>query len=556
MQNLEVGKSYEFEVLGLCQPNSGKSYLDVLGPDDHSYKVFNILADQYTNVPNTVTCIVFQDSFDHYYIKQDINKLLQDKYPIGHFYPFRIIDDSARDRNQKQYYTIADDFAEQRWYGPTGKYQIDDDIILEAFRINDKGFVEYKEHDSQSIPDTSTTVVQQNKQTHTSSILQNGPVLQGVDESETVELKTSIVFPPEKNNQPDIDTQIIAILRALLALMNHDGGTLYIGIHDKTKAVLGIQNDLPYLNTGTDFERHYPADKDGYERFIRDSVRKHCGGGLANLYLHFNFPEEEGVQYCRIDVDRANRPIWYNMTELYVRQGPSSPRLVGDNLTQYIIDRMISPKDSTLAKAVKEAMFMHRKEVAANITVKPEEIKYWIVWLTDGTYKKMKNQSNDSNVFKQLPVTDATTDLIVAFCYASGTLNTVKLSNFMSGVTLSKSGKCGMNPNEQPKEIFICHSSCLLAIYSANNGGTEFIKVHHLTDVNTTGDSRNNGGRNQGSYIIPKNQGHVLNFKLITPAQSVNVNRLIAQKADTIRSFGTDIQDITIQKEIDYLDNL
>ena len=55
---LELNQLYEFEVIEICSNTNGLDYLLVLGPDDTSYKVYNIIKCQYANVPYTIYGIV------------------------------------------------------------------------------------------------------------------------------------------------------------------------------------------------------------------------------------------------------------------------------------------------------------------------------------------------------------------------------------------------------------------------------------------------------------------------------------------------------------------
>ena len=212
-----------------------------------------------------------------------------------------------------------------------------------------------------------------------------------------------------------------------------------------------------------------------------------------------------------------------------------------------------SSEDMTMLirSAVKTAINDRRMEVAAPAVQQNTDPKYWIVWYNDGTWSREKTQSDAQNVFKQLPVTVDAADVIVAFCHKSGTVNIVKLSDFKRKKKLGEINKYGFNPNEEPAEIYICHPSCLIAVHSADQGGTEYIKLHHLTDFNTT-----SSGKNQGSYIIPKGRGHVLEFKLITPENAANLKKLIFPRRETSQAFGLDWNNVTIQSEISLLKQL
>ena len=81
------------------------------------------------------------------------------------------------------------------------------------------------------------------------------------DENQTLELKTSIAFPPGEG-KANIGKQLYNILKELTAFMNTKGGTLYIGVHDKSKKVVGIDGDYKFLNDDEedDFNGTYKED--------------------------------------------------------------------------------------------------------------------------------------------------------------------------------------------------------------------------------------------------------------------------------------------------------
>jgi hypothetical protein len=555
---LQVNQQYEFEVIDICSNTNGLDYLLVLGPDDKTYKVYNIIKCQYTSIPSTIYGIVAgTDTKGNFRIKQDECRVLQEHYDIGHFYAFKI-SDKRQDNNNKTYYVLEDDFSYQRWYS-NEDYEIGDDIILLAKSISNNGYIFYEKHKSPSVDQASGKKPEQEVQLTTD----NSPIFEGEDENQNIEYKTSIVFTPK--HEANIDVQMFNIVRELAAFMNADGGTLYIGIHDKTRQIIGIENDLPHLCEGeSPYAASYSADYDHYQLKIRDTLVSLCST-IAGSLIKISFPEQGGKTYCKIEVAPAKRPIWTKGNMLFQRQGNQALMLRGEAITQFVGERIgnyivamaggtggqdvSSEEMATLIRsAVKTAINDRRLEVAAPVTQQNTDPKYWIVWYNDGTWSREKTQSDAQNVFKQLPVTEDAADVVIAFCHKSGTVNLVKLSVFKKKTRQGEINKNGYNPNETPAEIYICHPSCLLAVHSADQGGTEYIKMHHLTDFNPT-----TNGRNQGSYIIPKGKGHVLEFKLITPEKAVQLNKLIAPKKDTSQSFGLDWNNVTIQAEISLL---
>ena len=67
------------------------------------------------------------------------------------------------------------------------------------------------------------------------------------EESDTLEFKTSVVFPPHNNMRADLVKQRWAILKAVCGFLNTvSGGELLLGVNDSGMAC-GLKNDLNYL---------------------------------------------------------------------------------------------------------------------------------------------------------------------------------------------------------------------------------------------------------------------------------------------------------------------
>lgn len=559
--DFKIGEKYELEVIDICSNTSGYDYLLTLGPDDRSYKVHNIIKCQYSSIPPTIYGIVTGiDINGNARFKQDECRVLQEHYEIGKPYIFKI-SDYKKDNNDKGYYVLEDDFCYQRWYS-NEELEIGDELVLEAEAIAKNGYITYARHKS-----VDTTEQEKDSGTIREKNSTSRPVFDGGDESDVIEYKTSIVFTPK--GEADIDTQIVAIVRELAAFMNAKGGTLFIGIHDKTHEIVGIDEDLPHLCEGvSEYASSYTADYDHYELKIRNSLVSLCSAYAGSL-INVSFHEQDNKTYCRIDAECAKRPVWMKGNMLFQRQGNQARMLRGEDITQFVGERIgsyivnmagventsgMSQENMTdlIHDAVKKAINDRRASIAATIqNTNPTEVKYWIVWMNNGTWVRQREKSDNPDVFKQLPVTDAAGDFVVVFCYASGTINTVKMKDFKKGANLGKIRSNGMRTIELPKDIFICHPSNLIAIYSADSGGTEYIKLHHISDVNPT-----TSGKNQGSYIIPKNKGHVLGFKLISPIQADRLQVLVAAKRDTTSSLGHVLEGVDIQKEVEYLNTI
>ena len=394
---LQLNQHYEFEVIDICSNTNGLDYLLVLGPDDKTYKVYNIIKCQYTSIPTTIYGIVAgTDTKGNFRIKQDECRVLQEHYDIGHFYAFKI-SDKRQDNNNKTYYVLEDDFSYQRWYS-NEDYEIGDDIILLAKSVSNNGYIFYEKHKSPSVDQTSGKKPEQEVQLATD----NSPIFEGEDENQNIEYKTSIVFTPK--HEANIDVQMFNIVRELAAFMNADGGTLYIGIHDKTRQIIGIDNDLPHLCEGeSPYAASYSADYDHYQLKIRDTLVSLCST-IAGSLIKISFPERGGKTYCKIDVTPAKRPIWTKGNMLFQRQGNQALMLRGEAITQFVGERIgnyivamagstggqdvSSEEMATLIRsAVKTAINDRRLEVAAPVTQQNTNPKYWIVWYDDSTWR-------------------------------------------------------------------------------------------------------------------------------------------------------------------------
>lgn len=98
-------------------------------------------------------------------------------------------------------------------------------------------------------------------------------------EGKTVEFKTSLVYPPNNHMRPDPDTQSLEIMKEVCALLNAEGGTLYVGVNDFGMGV-GIENDLAF--------KRFEGSEDKLDLFFR---RRACEvlGKDVDAYLDSSF---------------------------------------------------------------------------------------------------------------------------------------------------------------------------------------------------------------------------------------------------------------------------
>lgn len=194
--DIQLNKQYEFEVIDICSNTNGLDYLLVLGPDDKTYKVYNIIKCQYTSIPDTIYGIVAgRTANGNLRIKQDECRVLQEHYDIGHYYPFKI-SDKRKDKNDKVYYVLEDDFSYQRWYS-NEDYQIGDDIILLAKSIANNGYIYYELHKSPS----ESQAVQTKPTSDYVPPQSDGPIFDGGEEGQNIEYKNIYCLYSQRRSQ-------------------------------------------------------------------------------------------------------------------------------------------------------------------------------------------------------------------------------------------------------------------------------------------------------------------------------------------------------------------
>ena len=571
MREFEIGKTYEFETIEIRQDDrTGVDYIALRDDTCDTYRVYNILKFQYDELPEKITAIVKStDPFGRPKLKQETASIYKKIYEFGKDYVFKVTDIKSDICSpiKAEYYQLEDEWCVHRCYFKEQLHQIGDVCTMMVEGISDNGdYLIIKEAGQQNkakVQKTNSPIDDKNEENSHKSRGQY-LILDLGEESTTLEYKTSIVF---RDGQPDVDKQLFVIVKTLVAFMNAEGGDLYIGVHDKTRQLIGIKDDLPHLNEGEDDEYNgqYEPTVDKYQLKIRHALER-LSQGVAEQLVEFEFPIEQGIQYCHIQVKKAKRPIWIKNHLLFQRTGNRITLLEKDEITNFVYERMqvairdvvdteglsdVALTPEKLAEVVKLVNNAHRSAIAApKQTVDPGEVDYFIVWYNDGTWKRVRDASNEQNVFYTLPVKKNVQDGLIVFCYKSGTINEVEFKTFKKGANLNVvMKKPGFNPNETPKRIFLVNTNQFIAIYSSDKHGEERVKVHRVTDINPTGSAKN-----QGSSIIPKDE-KILDFKLVSAEHEKKLGELLYSKTKT-RESGVPVNSVAYQNEIDFVNSL
>lgn len=149
-------------------------------------------------------------------------------------------------------------------------------------------------------------------------------------ESQTVEYKSSVVFPPDNSMRPNMRRQMHNILTVIAAFLNTDGGVLFIGTND-SGAGIGLDNDLNYIE--------FNGDKDKYQRTVLDAVCLEWTNAVAPYVTAHWDGDEAGKDVLIVEVKPylkgvALDGVWY------VKQGSTKRGQTKDDFDSYNAGRL------------------------------------------------------------------------------------------------------------------------------------------------------------------------------------------------------------------------
>lgn len=145
-------------------------------------------------------------------------------------------------------------------------------------------------------------------------------------ENQFVEFKAALRWNIHSNQ---VDRKIEnSVLKTLVAFMNSDGGTLYVGVNDSGD-LLGIEED------------HFPSEDKFLLHFgnlFNDRI-----GRQFTKYMKHQIVDVDGVRILRVVCDRSAEPVFLRDGErneqFFVRHGPSSVEFSMREFMEYSKDR-------------------------------------------------------------------------------------------------------------------------------------------------------------------------------------------------------------------------
>lgn len=549
----QVGDKLCLNTVGEMRVNrNGRNYIMVTD-DQSQYPVYNILKCQYEDFPEFLHVIVRSvDITGRPILIQDYPAVFANHYKKGECKNFDIT--STGDDNGKPYYIVEDDFAEHRFY-TTNEYSIGDTISLEI-DFTPKGFLFFTELTSN--PDAvSASVASSSKPKSRQPRIILGP------ENAELERKSSIVFTAA-NSEPNIQDQMIVICKVLAAFMNMEGGCLVIGVTDKDDVVKGIEGDYLYLNSDPDDDSTYQLNEDGYRLKILHDVNYRCGS-LAASTLRFDFKEKDNKRYLKINVTKAERPVWVREgskgSVLYIRQDGRCKPIYGEDVTNYITSKMhasmMKGNYSTeeyfekFEEMLKKLMNQREHKVDIELPAPPvRDTDWWLVWFNDGTFVKQRNVSQSTDVYFQMPIYKNRRDLKIIFCYDDARIVTADAAKLLPSRQEEIQDSVWKDGNK-PMSILLAYANDYIAIRSVDSNGHFHTKLHHVGQLRAVKVTN----KVLGQSILPDQGYTIQQYAAIGSEHSNQLNHMVLDKDQWSRSAG-DAEPVLKPELRDYLHKL
>ncbi len=184
-------------------------------------------------------------------------------------------------------------------------------------------------------------------------------------ENKTTEFKTSLIFPPNNHMRANADVQSLEIMKELCALLNADGGTLYLGVNDFGMGV-GIENDLA--------DKLFGFSEDKYDLFFHRKVCEHMGRDV-DAYVDGRFETFGGKRIYIVTVKPYYSAPVKVQGVIYERHGSSKLPFVDPADIRLFTERRAAERDrikaeeeaakNAVRQSVSKAASAHKAELPA-----------------------------------------------------------------------------------------------------------------------------------------------------------------------------------------------
>ena len=150
------------------------------------------------------------------------------------------------------------------------------------------------------------------------------------DESQTVEFKSSLIFPSGGGGRPDYKAQLHEITHIICGFMNARGGTLYIGVNDSGYES-GLEDDIAYRRS-----HGFKPSIDGMIVDLQNHLHRVIPYATDHCEIESDEESKKGV--IRVKVLPVKHPVEYEGV-IYVRSSSTTKPRLDDQREEFIKNR-------------------------------------------------------------------------------------------------------------------------------------------------------------------------------------------------------------------------
>ena len=153
--------------------------------------------------------------------------------------------------------------------------------------------------------------------------LQKSPILTKIEKGETkkIEFKETLSMDKKKKTKEKYIEE--SIMKTVAGFLNSEGGELFVGVNDNGE-IIGIKDEI---------EKFYKSN-DKLLLHFRNLVKKTMNESFFS-FINYEVVEVDNTNILHITCEKSNKEVFIN-DELWVRTGPSTDKLLGQDMVNYI----------------------------------------------------------------------------------------------------------------------------------------------------------------------------------------------------------------------------